>query len=71
MKQLPEVKKLADDLMLFDNTANGRGVRLVAHFHEGEFVKLARSVPKWAQKVFGKEFDRWLNIQGKDIGKVR
>jgi hypothetical protein len=39
--QLPEVKKLANGLILFDNTANGRGVRLVAHFHEGELVKLA------------------------------
>ena len=71
MRQLAEVKKLADDLMLFDNTNNGRGVRLVVHFQDGNLVKLARSVPKWAQKVFGKEFDRWLNIQGKDIGKVR
>src|SRR5712692_7430649 len=47
MTQLPEVKKLADDLMVFGNTANGRGVRLVAHFHHAELVKLARSVPKW------------------------
>ena len=60
MKQLPELKKQADDLMLFDNTSNGRGVRLVAHFREGDLVKLARSVPKWAQKMFGKEFDKWM-----------
>jgi predicted ABC-type ATPase len=60
MKQLPELKKQADDLMLFDNTNNGRGVRLVAHFREGDLVKLARSVPKWAQKMFGKEFDKWM-----------
>jgi len=32
LKQLPEVKKLADDLMLFDNTPHGRGIRLIAHF---------------------------------------
>ena len=70
-KQLPEVTKLADDLMLFDNTANGRGVRLVAHFHEGELVKLARSVPKWAQKVFGKEFDRWRSVQDRGHGRTR
>jgi predicted ABC-type ATPase len=70
-KQLPDMKKLADDLMLFDNTANGRGVRLVAHFHEGELVKLARSVPKWAQKIFGKEFDRWRSVQDRDQGRTR
>lgn len=69
MKQLPEVKKLADDLMLFDNTANGRGLRLVAHFHEGELLKLARTVPKWAQKVFGKEFEKWRSLESR--GQIR
>ncbi len=59
--QLPDIRKLADDLMLFDNTANGRGVRLVAHFQSGELVKLARAVPEWTRKVFGKEFDKWSN----------
>ncbi len=58
LKHLPEAKKLADDLMLFDNTTHGRGHRLVAHFHAGELMKLARAVPKWALKVFGKEFER-------------
>jgi predicted ABC-type ATPase len=60
LKHLPEAKKLADDLMLFDNTTHGRGHRLVAHFHAGELMKLARAVPKWAQNVFGKEFEKWL-----------
>ncbi len=60
LKHLPEAKKLVDDLMLFDNTAHGRGHRLVAHFHVGELMKLASSVPKWAQKAFGKEFEKWL-----------
>ena len=62
MKQLPDIKKIADDLMLFDNTNNGRGVRLVAHFRDGELTKLARSSPKWAQKVFGKDFEKWLGL---------
>src|SRR5438876_4688817 len=44
LKHLPEAKKLADDLMLFDNTTHGRGHRLVAHFHAGELMKLARAV---------------------------
>lgn len=60
LKQLADVKKLANDLMLFDNTTNGRGHRLVAHFQGGGLMKLARTVPKWAQKVFGKDFEKWL-----------
>ena len=59
LKQLPEVKKLADDLMLFDNTPHGRGIRLIAHFRGRELVKLSRTRPKWAQKAFGKD-STWL-----------
>ena len=61
IRELPEIRKLADDLMLFDNTAHGRGVRLVAHFRQGELVKLARTTPEWTRKVLGKEFDKWSN----------
>ena len=71
MKQLSDVKKVADDLMLFDNTAHGRGHRLVAHFQVGELMKLARSVPKWAQKVFGKEFEKWLGSHEHSLGRAR
>lgn len=71
MKQLSDVKKVADDLMLFDNTAQGRGHRLVAHFQAGELMKLARSVPKWAQKVFGKEFEKWLGSHERSLGRAR
>jgi len=71
MKQLSDVKKVADDLMLFDNTAHGRGHRLVAYFQAGELMKLARSVPKWAQKVFGKEFEKWLGSHERSLGRAR
>jgi predicted ABC-type ATPase len=71
MKQLSDIKKVADDLMLFDNTAHGRGHRLVAHFQGGELMKLARSVPKWAQKVFGKEFEKWLGSHERSLGRAR
>jgi predicted ABC-type ATPase len=60
LSQLPKVKTLTDDLVLFDNTAHARDVRLVAHFQSGKLVKLAREIPKWAQKAFGKEFAKWL-----------
>jgi len=60
LKQLPKVRKLANDLMLFDNTTHGRDVRLVAHFQAGELVKLAREIPRWTRKGFGREFDKLL-----------
>jgi predicted ABC-type ATPase len=60
LNQLPKVKKLTDDLILFDNTTHGRDARLVAHFRGGNLVKLAREIPKWAQEVFGSEFTTWL-----------
>jgi predicted ABC-type ATPase len=71
IKHLREAKRLADDLMLFDNTTHGRGHRLVAHFHAGELMKLARAVPKWAQKVFGKEFEKWLGSHERSLGRAR
>ena len=60
LSQLPKVKTLTDDLVLFDNTAHAREVRLVAHFQGRKLVKLARQIPKWAQKAFGKELTEWL-----------
>jgi len=57
---LPTVRKTADELILIDNTTEGRGLRVVARFAKGEIVKLARSIPEWAQKPFGKEFTKWL-----------
>ena len=60
LKQLPKIRKMADDLFLFDNTAHAHGVRLVAHFQQGKLVKLTRTIPKWVQKAFGKEFNNLL-----------
>ena len=71
LKQLSEAKKSADDLMLFDNTTHGCGHRLVAHFQSGEVMKLARSIPKWAQKVFGKEFEKWLGSHERGQSRAR
>jgi predicted ABC-type ATPase len=60
LRDLPAVRKAADELILIDNTAEGRGHRVVAQFGKAEIVKLARSVPEWAQKAFRKEFTKWL-----------
>jgi predicted ABC-type ATPase len=54
-KNLSEVRKHADDLTVYDNTAHDRGYRVVAHFIDGRVSKAAQTVPDWAAKVFGKE----------------
>ncbi len=60
LRDLPAVRKTADELVLIDNTSEGRGHRVIARFAKGEIVRLARSIPEWAQKPFGKEFTKWL-----------
>jgi predicted ABC-type ATPase len=57
MKNLAEVRKHADELILYDNTAHDRGYRVVAHFTGGELIKAAQTIADWAAKVFGKDFN--------------
>ena len=54
-KNLPEVRKHTDDLIVYDNTAHRRGYRVVAQFIGGELSKAAQTIPDWAARVFGKE----------------
>jgi len=61
MKSLPETRKHADDLLVYDNTADGKGHRLVARFIAGELVKVTHSSPEWLKDVFGRE----LRAEGK------
>lgn len=55
LRELPAVKEAVDELILVDNTAEGRSPRVVAQFVNGEIVKLARSIPEWTQRTFGKD----------------
>src|SRR5260370_20466515 len=55
MRSLPEARKHADDLLVYDNTENGRGHRLVARFIAGELVKISQTPPEWLKAVFGRE----------------
>ena len=55
MKCLPEARRHADDLLVYDNTPNGKGHRLVARFMAGELVKTTHSTPEWLKDVFGRE----------------
>ncbi len=54
-KNLSEVPKHADELLVYDNTAHRRGFRVVAQFIGGELSKAAQTIPDWTAKVFGKE----------------
>jgi len=54
-KSLSEIPKLADELLVYDNTAHRRGFRVVAHFIGGKLIKTAQTIPDWAAKVFGKD----------------
>ena len=55
MKNLPNARRHADDLLVYDNTPNRRGHRLVARFIAGELVKATNTSPDWLKKVFGRE----------------
>ena len=55
MKSLPEARRHADDLLVYDNTPNGKGHRLVARFIAGELVKTTQTPPDWLKEVFGRE----------------
>src|SRR5712692_9116936 len=54
-KNVSEVPKHADELLVYDNTAHRRGFRVVAHFIGGKLSKTAQTIPDWAAEVFGKE----------------
>jgi hypothetical protein len=49
--RLPQARRHADDLLVYDNTPNGRGHRLVARFIAGELVKVTHSSPDWLKDV--------------------
>lgn len=65
MKSLPEARRRADDLLVYDNTPNGKGHRLVAHFMAGELIKTTRSAPEWLKDVFGRELHSAVKPQEK------
>jgi hypothetical protein len=54
-KNLSEVAKYADELLVYDNTGHRHGFRVVAHFIGGKLGKVAQTIPDWAVKVFGKQ----------------
>ena len=67
MTNLPNARRCADDLLVYDNTPNGRGHRLVARFIAGELVKATNMSPEWLKEVFGRE----LSSEGKPDEKSK
>jgi predicted ABC-type ATPase len=57
LKSLAQARKHADDLLVYDNTPNGKGHRLVARFIAGELVKTTHISPEWLKNVFARELD--------------
>ncbi len=55
LRSLPEARKHADDVLVYDNTPDGKGHRLVARFIAGELVKTTQTPPDWLKEVFGHE----------------
>jgi predicted ABC-type ATPase len=60
LRELPAVKEAVDELILVDNTAEGRSPRVVAQFVNRELVRVARLIPEWAQRSFGREFAKLI-----------
>ena len=50
-KNLSKVAKYADKLLVYDNTAQRSGFRVVAHLIGGKLCKTAQKVSDWAAKV--------------------
>ena len=62
MKSLSEARKHADDVLVYDNTPDGKGHRLVARFIAGELIKTTHTPPDWLREAFGCELGlatRW------------
>lgn len=59
LESLPEAVRLADQLILVDNSVRLRAPRVVARFQSGRLVSLRRNPPAWAVGVFAKEFEEF------------
>jgi len=58
LHDLQAMNRAVDELVLLDNTTEGRRPWVIAQFVDGQVTKLARSVPAWTDRVFGKEFGK-------------
>jgi hypothetical protein len=68
LKSLPEARKHADDVLVYDNTPDGKGHRLVARFIAGELVKTTHTSTEWLKNVIGRELRSESKQQEKSTG---
>lgn len=69
LKSLLEARRHADDVLVYDNTPDGKGHRLVARFIAGELVKATHTPPDWFKDVFVGELTHETNRQEKSPGR--
>ena len=67
IKSLPDACKHADDVLVYDNTPDGKGYRLVARFIAGEVVKATHTPPEWLKNIFEPQFGRQAIIREKAV----
>ena len=65
LKSLLEARKHGDDVLMYDNTPDGKGHRLVARFIAGELVKTTHTFPEWLKNVIGHQVPRESKQQKK------
>lgn len=59
LDSLPQAAQISDQLLLVDNSERLRPHRLIARFDKRKVAALRASVPIWAARVFGKEFEQF------------
>src|SRR5260370_11982978 len=57
MKSLPEARKHADDVLVYDNTPDGKGHPLVARFLPCELIKTTTTPPDWRRRTFAPQLE--------------
>jgi hypothetical protein len=62
---VPFAFKHADDVLVYDNTTDGKAHWLVARFIAGELVKTTQTSPEWLKSVIGRELRSESKQQGK------
>ena len=50
-------RRHAGDVLVYDNTPDGKGHRLVARFIAGELVNTTHTSPEWLKNLFGRELE--------------
>ena len=69
-KNLSEVPKHANELILYDNTVHRRGFRVVAHFIAGKLSKTAQTIPDWAAKVLAANGQKQPSLSNKTEARL-